>query len=70
MFDGSGNLYVVNQNADAIVKLGSNGSGSVFASSSMSEPDFIAVQTPEPNNLALLLAGAVALGVWRQRRKA
>ena len=68
MFDGSGNLYVVNQNADAIVKLGSNGAGSVFASSGMNEPDFIAVQTPEPCSIALLLAGAAALGIWRQRR--
>ena len=69
-FDSSGNLYVVNQNTNTIVKFGSNGANSVFASSGMNEPDFIAVQTPEPGSIALLLAGAVAFATWRQRRSA
>ena len=65
-FDGSGNLYRGRiRNTNTIVELGPTGSRSVFASSGMVEPDFIAVQTPEPGGIALLLAGAVALGIWR-----
>jgi sugar lactone lactonase YvrE len=69
-FDSSGYLYVVNAGNNTIEKFDSLGNGSVFASSGLSQPMFIAVQTPEPCTLGLLGMAAFSLiaYAWRRRK--
>jgi autotransporter-associated beta strand protein len=69
-FAQAANFFISNYSNNTIEKIASNGTESVFANSGMSGPDFIAVQSPEPGSIALLLAGALALGIWRLRRNA
>ena len=65
-FDSGGNLYLVNSGENEILKYNSSGVGSVFASSGLDFPVYIAVQAvPEPNSfmisIGLGLVGAMFL---------
>lgn len=67
-FDGSGNLYAVNQFNNTITKFDPQGNASIFAESFSIQG--IAIQpVPEPTTWSLLALGAVALLGGRQVRR-
>jgi DNA-binding beta-propeller fold protein YncE len=55
-FDSQGNLYAANQNNNTIEKFGTNGVGSVFASSGLASPQFMAFDNSD--NLYVANAGS------------
>ena len=63
-FDSSGNFYVANSGGgpfgNTVDRITPNGNSTVFATG-LSEPTFIATQTPEAASLAILNAGLVCL---------
>ena len=67
-------FLVSDRGANSLFSVSANGSTvtSVYSGTPLSAPVDVAVSAavPEPASLALLLAGGVALGIWRLRRKA
>jgi len=69
-FDSSGNLYEADYGTSTVKKFGANGSGSVFASSGLFGPVFVAVQVPEPVSWTLVALGGIGfLGACRVRHR-
>ena len=73
-FDSTGNLYVANYNNNVIEKFTPDGIGSVFATTGLHGPQFIAIQAPEPSPWVLLCFGLATLrsfrrASWDQRTK-
>jgi len=57
-FDSAGYLYVANESNNNIERFDASGVGTLFASSGMNEPNFIAFQPiPEPRAWVLLAWG-------------
>jgi hypothetical protein len=67
-FDSSGNLYVANY-GNTVTEFSPNGDlVRILTSPNFTNPQFIAIQVPEPSTLALLVVGA-PLFLGRRRRR-
>jgi sugar lactone lactonase YvrE len=69
-FDSSGNLLVITSDANGngmLMQITPDGVQTTLATG-LDNPEFIAVQTPEPSSLALLALGALGLTARRRRR--
>jgi DNA-binding beta-propeller fold protein YncE len=66
-FDSRGNLYVANSANNLILEFNSSGLGSVFASTGLNGPSYIAI-IPEPSVWEILVLSASALLIFRRRR--
>jgi len=68
-FGSGGNLYVANSDNN-IEEYNTDGIGSVFATSGLDDPTFIATQIPEPSTWSLLAVSALLLWPLLKRRRA
>ncbi len=66
--DSSDNLYAVINYDNAILRFAADGTASLFASG-LNNPNFIAIEVPEPTEPMILGLGALAL-LFTTRRKA